>query len=312
MKKFTVMPCKKHIVVFLLSLFTISLNTYPQDLPVNSGMPGYPAATVPHTEVRSFYSNILDQEIILYMKLPGDYKKDTTRIYPCWYGTDANLAFPLVANMLGLFDVPVTVEPQVVLVGIAYKIRDMADWGAWRTRDLTPTNNPAADNYWSGVFSKVSGRQVEVRTGGAEIFYECIAKEVIPFVELNYRVSPNGRAIGGYSFGGLFSLYILFRHPEMFSLYFAGSPSIRYNNGILYTYEKEYDSFHNDLNATLFMSAGGLEDTAMVNNMYRMESLLKSRNYPGFNVTTQVFPGETHQTCVPAAFMRAFEVLYKK
>jgi hypothetical protein len=188
----------------------------------------------------------------------------------------------------------------------------LGDWGAWRTRDLTPTNVPSSDTYWAGIFSKFAGREIEVKTGGAAKFLECIEKEVFPFMESNYRVSATGRGLGGYSYGGLFSLYVLFKRPELFSLYYAGSPSIKYDKGVLYTYEKEYAATHKDLNATLFMTTGGAEDSVMIANVNLMAEQLKTRNYPGLKVETTVFPDETHMSCVPAAWMRAFRVLYKK
>jgi predicted alpha/beta superfamily hydrolase len=218
----------------------------------------------------------------------------------------------MIADMANSFEVPVIVEPEIFVVGIGYKIRDMSDWGAWRTRDLTPTNVPSSDTYWTGLFSKFAGRQLEVKTGGAEKFLECIEKEVFPFMESNYRVSSTGRGLGGYSYGGLFSLYVLFKRPDLFSLYYAGSPSIKYDKGVLYTYEKEYAAAHNDLNATLFMTAGGAEDSAIIANVNILAAQLESRNYPGLKVETQLFPDETHMSCVPAAWMRAFRVLYKK
>jgi hypothetical protein len=107
-------------------------------------------------------------------------------------------------------------------------------------------------------------------------------------------------------------LYVLFKKPELFSLYYAGSPSIRYDKGVLYTYEEEYAATHKDLNATLFMTAGGAEDSLILVHVDKMAAQLESRNYPGLKVETQVFPDETHQSCVPAAWMRAFRVLYNK
>ena len=55
--------------------------------------------------------------------------------------TDGNRFFPLVANMSTLLGFPPTGFPQVIVVGIAYDIKDMFQWAAWRTRDLTPTVN---------------------------------------------------------------------------------------------------------------------------------------------------------------------------
>lgn len=298
--------------LFLSLTFSAIPHAFSQNQPAETDLNRTAWVTVPLTETRSFYSKILGQEMVLFIKIPAGYFKDTLKIFPCWYGTDANMAFPLVANMVGLYEVPVIVEPEIFVVGIGYKISDMGDWGAWRTRDLTPTNNPSSDTYWTGVFSKFSGRQIEVKSGGAAKFLECIEKEVFPFVESNYRVSSTGRGLGGYSYGGLFSLYVLFKRPELFSLYYAGSPSIRYDKGVLYTYEQEYASKHSDLNATLFMTAGGAEDSLTIANVHQMATQLASRKYRGFKVETQVFPDETHQSCIPVAWMRAYRVLYKK
>ena len=302
----------KKLVLFLSFLFAILPLAFSQNQPEQTDLNTYPLVTVPLTETRSFYSKILEQEMVLYIKIPATYKTNTQKIYSCWYCTDGNRSFPMIADMANSFEVPVIVEPEIFVVGIGYKIRDMGDWGAWRTRDLTPTNIPSSDTYWAGVFSKFAGRQLEVKTGGAAKFLECIEKEVFPFMESNYRVSATGRGLGGYSYGGLFSLYVLFKRPELFSLYYAGSPSIKYDKGVLYTYEKEYAAAHNDLNATLFMTAGGAEDSAMIANVNIMAAQLESRNYPGLKVETQLFPDETHMSCVPAAWMRAFRVLYKK
>ena len=169
--------------------------------------------------------------MVLYIKIPATYKTNTQKIYPCWYCTDANRSFAMIADMANSFEVPVIVEPEIFVVGIGYKIRDMGDWGAWRTRDLTPTNIPSSDTYWTGVFSKFAGRQLEVKTGGAAKFLECIEKEVFPFMESNYRVSATGRGLGGYSYGGLFSLYVLFKRPELFSHLLCRQPFNKIRQG---------------------------------------------------------------------------------
>ncbi len=60
------------------------------------------------------------------------------------------------------------------------------------------------------------------------------------------------------------------------------------------------------------MTAGETEDSSMAINVDKMAGILESRKYPGFTVTTYVFPNETHQSCIPASIMRAFRVLYSK
>jgi uncharacterized protein len=267
---------------------------------------------IPNTEMWSFYSQILGQDMILFIKLPSGYYNNSKKLYPSWYFTDGNRSFPLIANIASIFEIPIPSEPELIIISIAYKIKDMADWGAWRTRDLTPTNIPSLDSSWAKTLTGMTGRQFEVKSGGAKRFLECVENEIIPLVESNYRVSTTDRGIGGYSYGGLFSLYTLFSQSELFSIYYAGSPSINYDKGVLFNLEKDFSISHKNLKAKVFMSAGEAEDSTMIYNMKKMASLLESRRYPGLSVTTCIFQNETHQSCIPASIMRAFRVLYNK
>jgi predicted alpha/beta superfamily hydrolase len=296
----------------LMSLLLATLSDVASQDKTQPKTEEFPVASIPDTELRTFHSTILNQEMNIYIKLPVSYYTKPQKTYQAWYITDANRTFPMVANMISLFEVPTITEPEIVVIGIGYKIKDMGDWAAWRTRDLTPTNVPAVDEGWAKRLSGITGRQYVVRTGGAEIFLDFIIKEVFPFVESNYRISSANRGIGGYSYGGLFSLYVLFKQPELFNIYYAGSPAIGHDKGVLFNYEKEYASSHKDLNAKLFMSVGGSEDSLMVSNMKKMAVLLQSRNYTGLTVETHVFPDETHQSCIPSSIMRALRVLYKR
>jgi predicted alpha/beta superfamily hydrolase len=312
MKKYLSIVYGKQLFLLQSLLFTAVLDVASQDQVIKPEIKNYSSVSIPNTEMRTFYSAILNQEMNIYIKLPVSYYANPQKVYPAWYFTDANHSFPMVANIVSTFEVPRPVEPEIVIIGIGYKISDLADWGAWRTRDLTPTNVPALDTSWAKTLSLFTGRQFEVKSGGAATFLEFIVREVIPFVESNYRVSPTGRGIGGYSYGGLFSLYVLFRQPELFSIYYAGSPSISFDKGVLFNFEKEYAAAHNNMNAKLFMSAGGSEDSLMVSDMRKMADLLKSRNYPGLTVESYVFPGETHLSCLPSSIMRALRILYKR
>ncbi len=220
----------------------------------------YPPVTVPNTELMSFHSQIVNQQMNIFVKLPAAYYKNPEKVYPVWYVTDANRSFPMLANMISIFDVPIPTMPEIVLIGIGYEIGDMADFAAWRTRDLTPVNVPGADEYWGKMLSGMTGREITVRSGGGPLFLNFITDELFPFVESNYRVSSGERCLGGISYGGLFTLYVMLKKPELFTKYFAGSPSIGYGDGVLFKYEEEYAATHDDLNARLFMTVGSLEE----------------------------------------------------
>ena len=226
-----------------------------------------------------------------------------------WYVTDANRSFPMLANMISIFDVPFPTLPEIILIGIGYEIGDMADFAAWRTRDLTPVNEPWADEYWGKMLSQLAGREIIVRTGGAEAFLRFITEELFPFIESNYRASSAGRCLGGISYGGLFTLYVMLTKPELFTKYFAGSPPVGYGGDLLFKYEEELAATHDDLNARLLMTMGALEDSLGISNVHRMADQLRSREYPGLIVDTHVFPDEWHASCGASSMMKALTTL---
>ncbi|MEJ2538346.1 MAG: alpha/beta hydrolase-fold protein, partial [Calditrichia bacterium] len=170
----------------------------------------------------------------------------------------------------------------------------------------TPTADPEHDKTWQKTLRRMSGREdIVVSSGGAAQFLAFIRNEVIPYIEANYRVSKTDRAIMGYSLGGLFTLYALFHAPETFRRYFAGSPSLWWGNGVLFRDEQNFAEAHTDLPVKLFLSAGALEDEEMIADVKRMETLLRSRNYPNLDLQSHVFEDETHQSAYPAATSRA-------
>lgn len=299
-------------LLFTAFIGIFSINVYSQQSQTSPSSDFFPPATVPDSEVRILFSKILNQEMNIFIKLPVLYKRNFDKKYPCWYVTDANRAFPMLANIGSIFEVPDPGKGEMIIVGIGYKIRDVADWAAYRTRDLTPVNDPGLDEYFNKLLNQTTGRQFDVRSGGADKLLEFITNELIPFVESNYRVSSTDRYLGGYSYGGLFTLYTMFSKPNLFAKYFAGSPSIDFGNGFLFDLENSFASSHKDIRAKLWMTAGGAEDSVTIANVKRMTITLRSRNYPGFSVESYVFPDETHQSSMPASLMRGFVVLNRK
>lgn len=240
------------------------------------------------------------------------YEINKDKKYPCWFVTDGNHSFAMLANIASVFEVPDPSQGEMIIIGIGYKIKDVADWAAFRTNDLTPVNDPDVDDYLNKFLNQATGRQFDVKSGGASKFLEFIAGELIPFVESNYRVLSTERYLGGYSYGGLFTIYSMFTQPDLFKKYFAGSPSIDFGDAILFKMENSYASLHNNLNAKLWMTAGGAEDSITIANVQRMTSILRSRNYPDFSVESFIFTEETHQSSIAASLMRGFVVLNKQ
>ena len=294
----------KQMVIAALLSFTLGVSAQRSE---------HEPVPLPGSELRKFHSAIMDQEFQIFVQLPLNYIADGSRQYPVWYNTDGNRSFPMIANMSTVLGFPETGFPQVIVVGIAYDTKDMYDFAAWRTRDLSPVVDEWTENSTEELLRKFSGdTTIQVETGGASRFLSFICDELIPFIEAEYQVDSHDRALGGYSFGGLFTLVAMFERPEMFQRYFAGSPSITYAGNYMFDVEKAFSEGHSDLPARLFLSITENDWGPNIDGVRKMAEVLESRSYPNLDVWTHVFEDEDHTSGAPASVMRAFKVLYKE
>jgi len=217
----------------------------------------------PGVQIRDFPSTIMDQELRLFIKLPLGYE-DEENSYPVLFVLDANHNFPVYSTLS--FDYEKLIKPSqmIIIVGIGYKLdydrtKALAQFGSWRTRELTPIQNPDLEQRVQKIIDPMMvDEKVKVQTGKSGRFLEVINEEIIPFIETHYRSLNTERGLAGYSFGGLFTLYALLHTPETFTHYLAGSSSMWEQQ---FKYEEDYAKNHNGLQAHLYMSAGGLEES---------------------------------------------------
>jgi predicted alpha/beta superfamily hydrolase len=101
------------------------------------------------------------------------------------------------------------VQP-LIIVGI-YNV------GKVRIQEYTPTQAP-----------RLGG-------GRADRYAKFLTEEVMPFIQREYRALPDPRVtgIGGSSLGGLLSLYLGLKHPQIFGRLAALSPSIWWNQRVI-------------------------------------------------------------------------------
>lgn len=278
----------------------------------------FPLATIPNTEVRELASSFTDQVYRIFVGLPLGYTT-SEKTYPTLYVFDANGSFGMVTEIVRT--IQITRElPQMLIVGIGYPVDSFeASWGL-RTRDLCPTEN---DKFWANwdasmkfMLEDAPEKPEFIGSGGGPDFLQFIRKDLIPFVESSYRVDPKDRAIFGDSLGGLYSLYVLFHHPDTFSRYIVGSPSMWWDEEVTFTYESDYAAKNSDLKANVFIGVGALEEPPpaasfrMVTNVGKLEKILQERNYPSLKLATHIFPDETHVSVPPAILSRGAKVVF--
>jgi predicted alpha/beta superfamily hydrolase len=236
--------------------------------------------------------------------------------------TDGNGFFGAAVDIVRILQLSAHLPPLLV-VGIGYRVATLADTMVQRARDLTPTR--------SERFTKVFPAMAT--TGGADRFLSFVRDELLPWTQAHYSVNPELTAYFGHSFGGLFGTYAMFIAPDTFSRYAIGSPSYWWDWGAVFRIEQEYAETHSDLPVRVFMAIGAHEThdgrqreaanlseaeqaiTAsqyidMVDDMARMTATLRSRNYPGLRLDTEVFPDEFHITVPTLTMSRALRVLF--
>jgi predicted alpha/beta superfamily hydrolase len=196
--------------------------------------------------------------------------------------------------------------PELIVIGIGYPTLTYKETLGYRSRDYTPTEDPA----WLERFIQARSLTEAYGTGGAQNFLSFIQEELMPFIQSNYPVDPDDKTMGGSSLSGLFGLYSLFKEPEIFNKYMIGSPSLWWDDEVLFSFERAYADEHDDLPARVFMSIGGLEDESVIRLMQHIVEILQQRDYPSLELTSHIFEGETHLSVPAAAISRGLRVLY--
>lgn len=171
------------------------------------------------SQVRSIQSKIVDQEYQLLIKTPEGYE-NSLKTYPVIYFLDAQWDFPLMISTYGqsYYDGFI---PEAILVGIQWG-GHRPDPNVLRARDFTPSHMKDVAN-----------------SGGAPKFLQFIKQELIPYIGNEYRANDN-RVLMGSSYGGLFTLYALFKEPNLFNGYIPSASASGWDNDILYSYAKEF------------------------------------------------------------------------
>ena len=183
----------------------------------------------------SLYSKSLNEHRKFYVQLPVDYDPTKNQKYPVAYILDGEVFLPTVNNVLNFYSGGFM--PEMILVGISNNKN--------RMRDLTTSK-----------VTEMYGMPFEQENGDAANFINFMETELIPFIENKYPVT-NFRTLIGHSYGGLFTIYTLINHSELFSNYIAIDPSLDWDNQKLLKEAQNKLSDNSYEGKSLFMSLGG-------------------------------------------------------
>jgi predicted alpha/beta superfamily hydrolase len=164
-----------------------------------------------------------------------------------------------------------------------------------------------------------------------------MVEELRPVIAAAVKVDPGRQALMGYSLGGLFTLNVMFRHPDAYQTYVAGSPSIWFDGRKLLEGEAAFADLVRAGRAAprLLITSGGLEQAAdgpdlpppgearakavadiaaarMVDNARELAGRLAAlKGGAGYQARYVLFPDETHLTGIPAATSRGVAFVVK-
>jgi uncharacterized protein len=269
--------------------------------------------TLSDTERFTLAAENIEQTFQIDVSFPLGYQVGSED-YPVVYLLDGNSMFPVVDNNLKGLQLGAEI-PGIILVAIGYELENEMEAFILRTRDLVPT----FDAVWTEEMRNApapNGLPENISPGGADEFLNFINNELKPVINARYRVDASDQTLAGYSFGGLFSLFTLFNHPDSFDRYVIGSPSIWWHEQVSFDYEEQYAQTHSDLAKTVFISSGGLEEPpgseafAMVSNAREMERRLRARGYPNLQLEYLIFDGETHMSGYGVSTNRGLKAVF--
>lgn len=267
---------------------------------------------LPTGEVRTITSEIVkDMTYILNIDLPPGYKTSGKK-YPVVYLLDAyeiwGLQVQTYQQLLFMNEVP-----ELIVVGISYPIDKefyaggLTEYLDIRARDFTPTHL----SYEEAVKKHGKGTAQYIRvSGGGKSFLGFMEKELIPFIEKEYRADAENRGLFGYSLAGTFTTFAMLSKPGLFRNYFIGSPFLNWDDKVVYTFDRLDQLTETGDTINVYLSFGELETSD--GHHHPLKNYLEEQANPRVHLTSEVLPGETHLSGIGLAHSRAFRRLYGK
>jgi predicted alpha/beta superfamily hydrolase len=251
-------------------------------------------------EVVMMHSDILKEDRRILIYTPKD-SANSEKKYPVIYVLDADNHFAqMVEYSKYLSRQDVNVIPPLIVVGIT---------NTNRNRDLTPSHSNID---YSGK-SDTTANSPYKNSGGNEHFLQFIQKELIPYVNSNYKTQPY-RIFAGHSFGALTTINCLINYPDMFDAYIAVSPSFWWDRKFLLKLADKKLKAGSTLSKTLFFSDGNEDSSSpgspFHTNVLKFDSLLKKRNIKGLDFEYIPYPNESHMTVPIKSYYDGLRFIY--
>jgi enterochelin esterase-like enzyme len=230
---------------------------------------------------KAFHSKYLpdDRDVIVY--LPPGYESEPERAYPVLFMHDGQ----------NLFD------------GRTSFIKDRT----WQMRETTDAAIEAGEIeplvivgiYNTGdrrIAEYTHDRDWKLGGGEADAYGRLITRELMPWIGSEHRVrlDREGTGLGGSSLGGLVTLYLGLRHPEIFGSLALMSPSVWWNHKSILGYLNEHAPQVWE-RPRVWLDVGDREGNRTLRDVEQLGRRLKANGWrPGETMYLEKVHGGTH------------------
>ena len=184
----------------------------------------------PHPRLRlhkAFHSSYLpdDRDVIVY--LPPGYEDEARQTYPVLYLHDGQNLFDGRTSFVK--DRTWQVREQADSAIAAGEMEPLVIVGIYNTGDRR-------------IAEYTHDRDWKLGGGEADAYGWLITRELMPWIASQYRVRQDREStgMGGSSLGGLVTLYLGMKHPEIFGKLAVLSPSVWWNHKSILSYLNEH------------------------------------------------------------------------
>jgi len=243
-------------------------------------------------EQTTLKSSLLGENIKLIIYVPENYHS-SKKEYPVLYLLDGdffiNQAAAAVQFLSSCPYIRQNLIPEFIVIGIVSNDRN---------RDFTPTHMPVYEDFKFPT------------SGGGKIFHNFLKKELMPFIEKEYRTKPH-RVLAGWSLGGLFTIHTYLNHPDDFSAYLAISPSLWWDNQIAVKQTESLIASHKLPDKKLTVTLGSLERGDMQNSVeYSFLPLMTNASRKNIQFRYVEIQNEGHNTSPFLGLYEGLKSLY--
>ncbi|MFZ6665237.1 alpha/beta hydrolase [Peijinzhouia sedimentorum] len=241
----------------------------------------------------SIYSNILDEERTCLISLPDSYSDSSAagKKYPIIILLDGYTHFKTAAGIVHFMSSNRNrndLMPESILIAIENVDRE---------RDFTVT--------------KIKTQRPNTMGGGRN-FLSFIEKELIPYIDENYRTEPS-RTLVGHSLGGLLTLNSYMDENSLFNAYLSIDPSIWWSEEMM---KDKVDSISSiSLNKKLYIATANQGEANYERNKQRHDylyTLITKKSEEAVNVEIEYFENENHRSVPLIALYEGLKYLYQE